>query len=650
MLIPSGAATVVCAAVALTATSLAPTYPFAVIPSLLAGLGSVEGGGGGLGGGEVDNGGAKFDFGVYDPLLNGGEIGHGIGLSKGVKAGFIVWGEVKQEAMDLEVFREAGLAGFEAISYFSHTSDIVDRSVTCSEGDRKVLLKEDANRADVAALKHGMEFGPNDQGTEFPSLEAAHKGVRESTEENGAGAGVSSCPGDEVWGKGSQVVRVFGDDGKMSIAASNCLVIGFNCCIVLGFADKHSYDSFYDAFTSAPCPHPAAATPGLLPPFFFPLSAIPPPSSPPFSALSLRSSAASTPPPRQRRRGLASRCRPRSSPPRPRHRLRASPPPHQPPPAPLRGLDAASALAPPRPRQPPPPAPFPSPASTPPPRLAAASPAAAARALPLRDLDAASAPRCGLTSCRPRHSAASSAAAARALPLRGLDAASAPRRGLASRCARYPAASTPPPRQRRRGLASRRRPRPSPTRPRRRLRASPRPRQPPPTLLRGLDAASAPAPPRPRQPPPPAPFPYAPPTPPPRLVAASPATAARAPPLRGLDAASAPAPPRPQQPLPPAPFPYADSSPPLLTPRRDHCGSTRGHPSWLTPHPPPSPLPPPIDTSSIDKLQLAADKSAVNWHSFIGSIRRVLSDAWVPPYRVLDVILRRPHALPPHRS
>ncbi|CAI5953993.1 unnamed protein product, partial [Closterium sp. NIES-64] len=45
--------------------------------------------------------------------------------------------------------------------------------------------------------------------------------------------------------------------------------------------------------------------------------------------------------------------------------------------------------------------------------------------------------------------------------------------------------------------------------------------------------------------------------------------------------------------------------------------------------------------------QLAADKSAVNWHSFIGSIRRVLSDAWVPPYRVLDVILRRPHALPP---
>ncbi|CAI7849431.1 unnamed protein product [Closterium sp. NIES-54] len=65
------------------------------------------------------------------------------------------------------------------------------------------------------------------------------------------------------------------------------------------------------------------------------------------------------------------------------------------------------------------------------------------------------------------------------------------------------------------------------------------------------------------------------------------------------------------------------------------------------PMPSPSPLPPPFDTSSIDKLQLAADKSAINWHSFVGSICRVLNDAWVPPYCVLDVILRRPHALPP---
>ncbi|CAI5507309.1 unnamed protein product [Closterium sp. Naga37s-1] len=62
---------------------------------------------------------------------------------------------------------------------------------------------------------------------------------------------------------------------------------------------------------------------------------------------------------------------------------------------------------------------------------------------------------------------------------------------------------------------------------------------------------------------------------------------------------------------------------------------------------PPAPLPPPIDASSVDKLQLAADRSAVNWHSFVGSIRRVLQDAFVGPYCVLDILLRRPRALQP---
>ncbi|CAI7913198.1 unnamed protein product [Closterium sp. NIES-54] len=47
---------------------------------------------------------------------------------------------------------------------------------------------------------------------------------------------------------------------------------------------------------------------------------------------------------------------------------------------------------------------------------------------------------------------------------------------------------------------------------------------------------------------------------------------------------------------------------------------------------PPVPLPPPIDASSVDKLQLAADRSTINWHSFVGSIRRVLLDAFVGPY------------------
>ncbi|CAI5952652.1 unnamed protein product [Closterium sp. NIES-64] len=61
----------------------------------------------------------------------------------------------------------------------------------------------------------------------------------------------------------------------------------------------------------------------------------------------------------------------------------------------------------------------------------------------------------------------------------------------------------------------------------------------------------------------------------------------------------------------------------------------------------PPPLPPPIDASSVDKLQLAADRSAINWHSFVGSIRRVLQDAFVGPYCVIDVLLRRPQALQP---
>ncbi|CAI5522505.1 unnamed protein product [Closterium sp. Naga37s-1] len=62
---------------------------------------------------------------------------------------------------------------------------------------------------------------------------------------------------------------------------------------------------------------------------------------------------------------------------------------------------------------------------------------------------------------------------------------------------------------------------------------------------------------------------------------------------------------------------------------------------------PPAPLPPPTDASSVDKLQLAADRSAVNWHSFVGSVLRVLQDALVGLYCVLDVLLRHPHALQP---
>ncbi|CAI5959233.1 unnamed protein product [Closterium sp. NIES-64] len=322
------------------------------------------------------------------------------------------------------------------------------------------------------------------------------------------------------------------------------------------------------------------------------------------------------------------------------------------------------------------------------PTVAPASPAAASRAA----LPPPSRPRRRLCA---RAVTAPPAAAARAAFLRGLVAASAPAPSRPCQppppAPLLPAASTPPPRPRRRGLASRRHPRRSPPRPRHRLRARVVAASPAAAaraaLLRGLVAASAPASLRPRQPPPPAPLPSAASSPPPRprrhglasrrrprlssprprrrlrarVTAASPAAAARAAPLHGLIAASAPvcaaaspagallprAAPRPRRHLPTASAPTQPHHLPPSARFRDHCGSTRSRPSWPPPYPPPPPLPPPIDISSIDKLQLAADKSAINWHSFVGSIRRVLNDAWIPPYRVLDVILRRPHALPP---
>ncbi|CAI5520935.1 unnamed protein product, partial [Closterium sp. Naga37s-1] len=54
-----------------------------------------------------------------------------------------------------------------------------------------------------------------------------------------------------------------------------------------------------------------------------------------------------------------------------------------------------------------------------------------------------------------------------------------------------------------------------------------------------------------------------------------------------------------------------------------------------------------VAAASSRSSSLAADRSAINWHSFVGSIRRVLQDAFVGPYCVLDVLLRRPQALQP---
>ncbi|CAI6005830.1 unnamed protein product [Closterium sp. NIES-65] len=83
------------------------------------------------------------------------------------------------------------------------------------------------------------------------------------------------------------------------------------------------------------------------------------------------------------------------------------------------------------------------------------------------------------------------------------------------------------------------------------------------------------------------------------------------------------------------------------TTRRRDFAPPRVHPPSPLMATTPPPLPPPIDASSVDKLQLAADRSAINWHSFVGSIRRVLQDAFVGPYCVIDVLLRRPQALQP---
>ncbi|CAI5950572.1 unnamed protein product [Closterium sp. NIES-64] len=121
------------AALTTSATTLAPAAPFAVALALLARLRGVEGGGGGLRGGEIDDWGAKFDFCVDDPLFDGAEVGHGVGLSECVEAGFII---------------------------------------------------------------------RNHRGAEFPGLEAAHEGVGEGAEEDGAGAVVSSGPGNEFGGIG----------------------------------------------------------------------------------------------------------------------------------------------------------------------------------------------------------------------------------------------------------------------------------------------------------------------------------------------------------------------------------------------------------------------------------------------------------------
>ncbi|GJP44128.1 hypothetical protein CLOM_g3528 [Closterium sp. NIES-68] len=63
-------------------------------------------------------------------------------------------------------------------------------------------------------------------------------------------------------------------------------------------------------------------------------------------------------------------------------------------------------------------------------------------------------------------------------------------------------------------------------------------------------------------------------------------------------------------------------------------------------------FPPPVDVSTLDHFVRAADNSATNWYSFVGSLHRVLGSAYVLPFRLLDIMLGLPEGdlgdPPPH--
>ncbi|CAI7844771.1 unnamed protein product [Closterium sp. NIES-54] len=186
-------------ATTLTATSAPSTTPSAaVVTTLGARLRGIEGGGGGVSGGEVDNGGAEFDLRVNDPLSHFGEASQGVCLSEGVKAGLVVRRKVEEQVMDLQGLGKGSLASGKAIGYLLHAPYIVDCTVAGGKGDGEVLMEQNADRADVATLEHRLEFGPNQVSAHLASLEAAHKGVEECTEEDGASAVVGSGPSDAV--------------------------------------------------------------------------------------------------------------------------------------------------------------------------------------------------------------------------------------------------------------------------------------------------------------------------------------------------------------------------------------------------------------------------------------------------------------------
>ncbi|CAI7852358.1 unnamed protein product, partial [Closterium sp. NIES-53] len=90
-----------------TATSAPSTTPSALVATTLgARLRGIEGGGG-VSGGEVDNGGAELDL----------------------RAGLIVWREVEEQTVDLQALGKSSLASGKAIRDLLHAPDIVDCAV-----------------------------------------------------------------------------------------------------------------------------------------------------------------------------------------------------------------------------------------------------------------------------------------------------------------------------------------------------------------------------------------------------------------------------------------------------------------------------------------------------------------------------------------
>ncbi|CAI7864290.1 unnamed protein product [Closterium sp. NIES-54] len=97
--------------------------------------------------------------------------------------------------MNLQGLRKGSLASGKAIGYLLHVPHVVDCVVAGGEGNGEVLLEENADGADLAMLKHRLELGPNQVSMHLASLEAAHEGVGECTEEDGAGTVVGNGPG-----------------------------------------------------------------------------------------------------------------------------------------------------------------------------------------------------------------------------------------------------------------------------------------------------------------------------------------------------------------------------------------------------------------------------------------------------------------------